>query len=89
MLPHLPGVPHLHVNRPLDKKKNSYNISKQTPKPLFWQSEESVINCSPFVKGFDQVETVHYFSAQVQWKGIIHCQARKTAANTPNTKSNR
>ena len=47
-------------------KKIPYNISKQTPKLLFWQSEESVINCSPFVKGFDQVETVHYFSARVQ-----------------------
>ena len=48
-----------------------------------------MINCSPFLKGFDQVETVHYFSARVQWKGTIHCQARNTAANTPNTKSNR
>ena len=30
MLPHLPGVPHLHVNRPLDKKNFLQNIQTNT-----------------------------------------------------------
>ena len=59
MLPHLPGVPHLHVNRPL-LKKNSNATFVLSAKPAYWLQLFFILTIGRYTKCFEECKDTHH-----------------------------
>ena len=64
MLPHLPGVPHLHVNRPLEGKTTTLRVHHTFLyiSLTFWHDYDMQLPNFTFYERRKQVTTKKYFS---------------------------